>query len=207
VVLSADHGICPLVEVSRQQSHPEAQRVREDVFLPNAQEYLQGYYGKQQNLPLPIEKVVGDGIYLNQRWLREIGHPAGEVEKVLADWFGHQPGIQQAYTRSQLVGTLPANDALGKQVQLSFHPKRSGDVIIVLRPYCYLGGKYNNGTTHGSPHPYDTHVPLLVFGPDVKPGARQDLVTPQAAAAIMAQALGIKPPHEEYPVPAGLFVK
>jgi hypothetical protein len=49
-------------------------------------------------------------------------------------------------------------------------------------------------------------VPLLVFGPGIRPGVRHDRVTPQAAAAILAHGLGIAPPaRAEAPVPAGLF--
>jgi len=62
--------------------------------------------------------------------------------------------------------------------------------------------------THGSPHPYDTHVPLLVIGADVKSGLRQERVTPLATAAILARAAGIAPPEgAEYPAPEGLFKK
>jgi hypothetical protein len=79
----------------------------------------------------------------------------------------------------------------------------------VLAPYCMLASyTKDTGTTHGTPHPYDTHVPLLVFGPGVKPGVREERVTPQAAAAILARALGVPPPAKaEAKVPEGLFGK
>jgi len=61
-------------------------------------------------------------------------------------------------------------------------------------------------TTHGTPHPYDTHVPLLVMGPRIAGGTRTDPVAPQAMAAILAEALHIPPPNgTEFPVPLGLF--
>jgi hypothetical protein len=62
------------------------------------------------------------------------------------------------------------------------------------------------GTMHGTPHEYDTHVPLLVYGPGVRPGVRKEAVTPQAVATVLAPALGIKPPScAEAPVPDGFF--
>lgn len=64
------------------------------------------------------------------------------------------------------------------------------------------------GTNHGTPHDYDTHVPLLVYGPGIRSGVRHDAVTPQAAAVILAHALGIKPPAKaDVDVPADLFVE
>ena len=89
----------------------------------------------------------------------------------------------------------------------SYHPDRCGDLGIVIKPYYLFDDKeYVSGTSHGSPHSYDTHVPLFVFGPGVKPGQRTDDVAPQAVAAIFAQALGIRPPEAaEYAVPSDLL--
>ena len=81
-------------------------------------------------------------------------------------------------------------------------------VAVVVLPY-YLEGdnEYDpSGTTHGSPHAYDTHVPLLVFGTNVKPGVRKEEVPPALIAAIFAKALGIAPSKTtEYACPEGLF--
>ena len=65
---------------------------------------------------------------------------------------------------------------------------------------------FRGENTHGTPYPYDTHVPLIVFGTGVRPGVREERVAPMSAAAILARALGVPPPEgAEYPVPAGLF--
>ena len=40
----------------------------------------------------------------------------------------------------------------------------SGDVQFVLKPY-WMFSPGNTGTTHGSPYPYDTNVPILIYGP------------------------------------------
>jgi hypothetical protein len=95
---------------------------------------------------------------------------------------------------------------MGQRVKRSFYPERSGDVVIVPKPY-YLITDRLTGTTHGSPHPYDTLVPLLVYGPGVHAGVRDDAVTPQAAVPILAHTLGVKPPADaETGVPEKLFV-
>jgi hypothetical protein len=100
---------------------------------------------------------------------------------------------------------MPA-DPLGQRVWRSFHPDRSGDVVVVQKPYHIFTTPLATGTLHGTPHPYDTHVPLLVFGRGVRPGPRQDPVTPQACAAILAHALGIAAPAAaEAPLPDELF--
>ena len=49
------------------------------------------------------------------------------------------------------------------------HNKRSGDITFVLEPgwFSWLSLQ---GTTHGSPYTYDTHVPIIFYGQGIKPG-------------------------------------
>ncbi len=78
--------------------------------------------------------------------------------------------------------------------------------MLVIKPYQLFTSRLE-GTGHGSPHAYDAHVPFLVFGPGIRKGVRQEEISPQAAAAIFARSLGIRPPATaETPVPPGLFV-
>jgi hypothetical protein len=67
-------------------------------------------------------------------------------------------------------------------------------VGVVLRPYFLMETKYKTGATHGSPHPYDTHVPLLLYGPGIPPGVFDERVTPQALPVVLARALGVRAP-------------
>ena len=119
--------------------------------------------------------------------------------------------LQAAYTRTELLKG-PLADATGRMVQKSFHPDGSGDVIVVLQPYHLFSQPLDSPktaayrTTHGSPYPYDTHVPLVVMGPGIVPGARSERITPQALASILARAMAVPPPKgAEAPVPEGLF--
>ena len=49
-------------------------------------------------------------------------------------------------------------------------------------------------------------VPLMVLGPGLVPGVRQERIAPQANVPILAKALGIRPPEKcDFPLPAKLF--
>ena len=50
-----------------------------------------------------------------------------------------------------------------------FHQKRSGDIVFVLDPG-WMEAYSVQGTTHGSPYVYDTHVPIIFYGKGVKKG-------------------------------------
>src|SRR5262249_54200850 len=104
-----------------------------------------------------------------------------------------QRGVQAAYPRSRLVRGAFKDDPVGERVRQSFHPGPCGEVTVVPKPY-YLITEKLTGTLHGTPHAYDTHVPLLVYGAGWAARVRKDAVTPQAAVVILAHALGIKPP-------------
>jgi arylsulfatase A-like enzyme len=82
-------------------------------------------------------------------------------------------------------------------VERSFHPQRSGDLLLVTKPFYFWSSKYggqSTGTTHGTPHEYDTHVPLLLAGPGVQPGDHTRFVDMADLAPTLAALLGIEAP-------------
>jgi hypothetical protein len=209
LVLSADHGVGPLPELARAQGK-DAGRVSPEVLTTKASEFLNETFTPAGKKLFWIEAAAGPWVYLNRAAIKAQGLEPAPVEAALARWFARQPGIQGAYTRTQLSAATPKDDPLGEMVRLSFDAERSGDVYVVQKPYYLitppLSPKMYLRASHGTPHPYDTHVPLLVYGPGVRPGIRTERVTPQAAAAILTRGLGIAPPAgADAAVPAGLW--
>jgi predicted AlkP superfamily pyrophosphatase or phosphodiesterase len=203
LALSADHGVSPLPEVAAKQGK-NAKRVIASDETRDITEFLETTFPKESNVK-PIKKLLNESVYLNPEWVKAQGLEPAKVEEVLAEWLKKRPAYETVYTRSQLLKGVADDDKIGQMVRRSFHPDRSGDVMMVLKPYHIVWYRLK-GTGHGTPYEYDTHVPLLVYGPGLIPGARKDPVTPQAAATILAQALGIKPPAmAEAPVPARVF--
>jgi hypothetical protein len=202
LALTADHGVCPLPEVARAQGK-DAGRIPPSLLKTRANAFLTATFGGSARTRW-VEEAADPWVYLNEEVARAHGLETAKVAEALAAWLKRQPGIQAAYTRAQLLHGLPP-EAVGQSVRRSFYPDRCGDVAVVVKPY-YIVWPDQTGTTHGTPHPYDTHVPLLVYGPGVKKGVRRDRVTPQAAAVVLARALGIAPPEKaEVGVPEGLF--
>lgn len=193
LALTADHGICPLPEESRARGI-EAMRVPPSLLSTDAEDFLRLTFGRQGDLARWIEARSEPWVYLNQALLKERGLKQAEVEAALARWYSKQPGILKAYTRTQLLGDLPDDDLIGQSLLRSFHPQRSGDVAVILKPYHLFSSPLSVGTNHGTPHTYDTHVPLFVIGSGMAPGTSGKRVTPQVITPIFARALGIEPP-------------
>jgi hypothetical protein len=92
--------------------------------------------------------------------------------------------------RAELEGRVPS-DPWSRRVLLSFHRERSGDVDVLLEPYWMSA---SSGTTHGTAHSYDTHIPLMVMGPGIRPGRYDRTVVLNDLAPTLATLLGIETP-------------
>ena len=188
----------------------DAKRIPPKPLVLAAERFLQQTYGKpdggENDRNLWLEKLSPPHVYLNHRLLMAKELDPGAVADRLADWLRTQPGILAAYPAHRFSGAR-GGDPVRVQVRASYHPDRGGDVVVVTKPYSLLDD-YETGTSHGTPHEYDTHVPLIVFAPGVAGGVRTEKVTPLHAAAIASRLLGVDPPKTaEYPVPASLYGK
>ena len=193
-VLSADHGVCPLPERAV-ATHPDARRFDPVATYAPLSGVLDARFGRGETPGQWVERIDYPWIYLNQRHVAAMKLDRAAVERVAADWAGHRPEVAAvAFPREVLAGP-PSEEPFARAAQLSFHPDRSGDVYLVAQPYCNPGGKLASGTTHGTPHPYDTHVPILAFGANVPQlGEQSGRVSSLLVAPIVARCLGLAPP-------------
>ena len=105
-----------------------------------------------------------------------------------------EPGIAAAYTRAELESGSRAGSPYFEQVRRTWNRELSGDVQFVLKPYWMLTST-TSMTTHGSPHPYDTNVPLAFYGPPwVKPGRIETRAEVADLAPTLASILGVPAP-------------
>ena len=117
------------------------------------------------------------------------------VEYALAEELRTVRGVAYAFTRSDLLsGRVPSTE-LGRKIARSFHPTRSGDVVIVQQQFWYL---YHDpeccASMHGSPYSYDTFVPVIFYGPGVPARSIARPIEPASIAPTLATLLNIKPP-------------
>jgi hypothetical protein len=218
LAVSADHGVAPLVEFARKEGK-DAQRVDPELLMSKAQEFLDKKFlqpGERAPWLEPIRRPMA-WVYLNQATLKELKLQPDAVERALAEWYEAQPGVDKAFTRADLANPGKEPHRYFEAIQRSYHPDCSGDVMVVLKPYHVFSPPNlaenpsknpSYRAMHGMPHAYDTHVPLLVMGPRIQPGVRDERVVPQTMASILAEALGVPSPADaEYATPEGLFKK
>jgi hypothetical protein len=102
------------------------------------------------------------------------------------------PHVARVYTREQLLLGVPG-DRIGSRVLRGFNPQRSGDLEILLEPYWM---RQATGTTHGTPYNYDAHIPLILMGQRIRPGAYADHAALNDLAPTLATLLAV-------PIPSG----
>jgi hypothetical protein len=186
VVLTADHGVAPVPEQMQTRKMP-AGRLGRDELVTAATAAMEAAYGKGDW----VSGRAGASLYLNRERIAERGLDAAAVERVAAAGLERLPAVWRTYTRSQLLEGRVSPDPWGRRVMRGFDRERSGDVEAVLEPYWMPEGI---GTTHGSPWSYDTHIPLVLMGPGIRPGRQDSSVVLNDLAPTLATLLRIETP-------------
>lgn len=208
LIVTADHGVCPMPERWAQE-RPDAERFdyREELNADVMGRVLDERFGRLGDDPTGWFADGGRShypqIYLNHANIEKHKVQVPDVAAALAKWAVNRPHTEAAFTRQQLLGP-PSADPLTRRCQLGYHPDRGGDVYVVQRAYCLPMGVASLGTSHGTPHPYDTHVPLFAVGGGVpKLGKKSEEVSSLLLGPIVCKALGIDPPAGVGKLPAG----
>ncbi len=76
----------------------------------------------------------------------------------------------------------------------SFHPRRSGDVMLAYRPECVEDYGQGQGISYGSLYNYDAQVPLCFYGPQFRAGVFEAPVESVDLAPTLARAMGVAAP-------------
>jgi predicted AlkP superfamily pyrophosphatase or phosphodiesterase len=168
IVLTADHGVMPTPEFATEQGM-DGQRSDAITVVGELMQALETHFGPGHYLQTP--KILEGNIYLNHDFLKEKNLNVNDVVDFIREWALGTGRFQACYSRQQLLDGLAPGE-VGQRVLNGFNAERSGDLVLVYKPYTISWGA--SGTTHGSPYSYDTHIPVLFHGPWFKPGRYAD---------------------------------
>jgi predicted AlkP superfamily pyrophosphatase or phosphodiesterase len=194
LAVTADHGVAPVPGAARAAKLP-AGVIDEQAAADAAEKALAAAFGRDQKW---VKSLVEENVYLDVAALDAHKVPHALAEETAAEALARVPGIYAAYGRTRILeGRLPHTDVAAR-VERSFHPRVSGDVVLVSDPLWMPGSgggsDRGKGTTHGSPYAYDTSVPLLLAGAGVRPGRYPRRVSTLDLAPTLADLLGVLQP-------------
>ena len=194
IVLSADHGQPEVPGHLHELGIQEAAYFDTDALDKTpAISALKQEFGLGEAL---IKAFFQPYLYLDRELIREKGLDQAAVEQAVAEELEKFDGIAAAVSASALrSGGLP-DTLLMRSILRNFHPKRSGDVILVFEPNVFINDfdGMSVASTHGSPWRYDTFVPVMFAGDGLEPRTVSRPVTPYDIAPTLAARLGVKPP-------------
>ena len=207
VVLTADHGGHDIPERHREHAAPTASRV--DPGLDAAA--MGTKIATQLKIQLkPKEQLLYGGasgdVYINNAL------PRRQRARVLAlakKLYQASPQVALVLTAAELqamprpVGP-PDAWTLAERARASFDPKRSGDLVLLLKPRVTpipeesAASASGYVATHGSPWDYDRRVPILFWRQGITPFEQPLPVETVDIAPTLASLIGLT-------VPAGTF--
>ncbi|HTM50680.1 MAG TPA: alkaline phosphatase family protein [Bryobacteraceae bacterium] len=188
VVLTADHGVAPVPELSVQRRMGGG-RIPAKAVQDAVQAALDQKFGKGKW----VLNSSAEALYLNRDLARQKKLESADVERVAAEAARSVPHIARVYTRGQLLSEHAMADRIGRRVQNGYHPVRGADLVMISEPY-YLTGGTAGSTSHGTPYNYDTHVPVIFMGSRIKPGKYYKAAAPNDIAPTLATLLEVEIP-------------
>lgn len=133
-------------------------------------------------------------LYLNDKAIDSAGLDKSEVKKFIISLLNKQDGLLLAFDNEEIEKVnLPRE--VRERFLNGFNYKRGGDIQVVLKPGNLYGRADGTGTTHGSWHPYDSHIPLLWMGWGIQKGKSNKVRYMTDIAPTVAAILRIQMPN------------
>ena len=188
LALSADHGVAPI------PVPPKGGRIATDDVRERIEDALVTAWGAPKTGTY-VESVNFTDVYFAEGVFNRLRANAGLLSSVTRS-IEEIPGVSRVLRTDQLSDS--SRDPIVRMAALSYMSSRSGELMVVPRENWFLGGRnLGTGTTHGTPHEYDTHVPLILFGGSVKSGRSSTAATPADIAPTLGSFAGVRLPQAE----------
>jgi arylsulfatase A-like enzyme len=197
VGLSADHGVAPVPEwraargeVGGRISLQQIRRAANDAFV--------AWLGPGDH----VVRAEYTQLYLSSAAQQRVAEQPDGLRAVMAA-IEQVPGIARVLPGAGLERERTSTDLIVRAAALSAVPGRSGQIVIVPKPYYIIGAA--DATTHGTSHEYDQHVPLIFFGAGVHPGHYDMPSSPADLAPTLASRIGLAMPGADGVALTGVF--
>jgi predicted AlkP superfamily pyrophosphatase or phosphodiesterase len=192
VVLSADHGVLPLVEVLQARG-VAARRTGPEALRQPVEAALEARFPGITGL---VASWDGPNVYLDLDALGRQRLHRADAEKAVIEGLMKSGLVDRVYTHANLLGEAPADDPEFRLFRNAFFQPRSAHLITRLKPYVYIGS-YVGGTSHGTVQDYDRHVPVIFMGTGVKPGQHDAESGPEDIAPTLGALVGLDYPEQD----------
>jgi len=134
-----------------------------------------------------VEKYLYPFLYLDGGGARAAENAAAAAGRAALE----EPEVAAYYTAG---GECSVHDEWERRFRNSFHPLRSGDVMLSYLPEYVEDFGTSRGVSYGSLYDYDSKVPLCLFGPQFRAGVFESPIESVDVVPTLARAIGVAPP-------------
>jgi alkaline phosphatase len=204
VVLTADHGGHDIPERNGPRSLPAAQRISPDVLPGNIGAAVAKELGLKGTALLGGEDFAND-VFLSPAVPAD--KRVAAIEAAVRKYSAH-PQVAKVFTRNELISasppTVPVDEwTLLDRAKASFNPLRSGDLVVLLKPYITTYLPPRNVDTdyiesHGSAWGYDRRVPIVFWWQGIAGFEQPAAVETVDIAPTLASLIGLQVPTGEF---------
>ena len=189
VFLTADHGVVSVPNELIKRNIP-AGYFNGANLLTEINGLLNKQFESDEDLALSYSNQQ---LFLNRKYISKHHLKLKDIQESAANYILTKEGVMNTYTAYQL-HHYEYENGFHSLIQNGFHQKRSGDVIVNYNPG-WIQWDSETGTTHGSCFSYDTHVPLLFWGANIKNDHSDEKVEIIDVAPSICLLLGISFPN------------
>lgn len=186
VFLTADHGGAHVPAFLQENKIP-AGNLNNNVLRKMLNDTLNKQFGEKD----VVQSILNHRIHFNKAKIKDFNQ-YNQIKKSIIFQLEQTEGIQiVADMENMEASAVP--EPLKTMLINGFNRKRSGPLVIVPEPAWITGRKV--GTTHGVWNPYDTHIPLVFMGWNIKSGKSNNVYGMTDIAPTLAALLKIQMPN------------
>lgn len=186
--LSADHGAPQSSGFLKENKYTSAGSLSSGDMTKILNRFCNGKFGDS----LLVKKIYDFQAYLNTKRIDSLGLNIKMVKKELVTYLKTMTEVWNAYDEEELETTILPT-VVKEKLSNSYYFRRSGDIQYFYKPQ-YIEGAAG-GTDHGAWYPYDSHIPLVWFGWNIKPGKTNREVYMTDIAPTLAAMLQVQMPN------------
>jgi hypothetical protein len=166
IALTADHGVASFPEVYAQRTGAPAFHVDVAPALSTVRSQMAARGADSSAL-----QFDGGMILLDRRVMTRARINADSLLRALARTLASLPGVLRVNRPSDLGMRDTTSDVFARRWLHTIPPDLPVELVVTLRPNSvwWTTPRY---AEHGSPHDYDAHVPVILYGPPFTAGRR-----------------------------------
>ena len=131
-------------------------------------------------------------LFFDKTIIKEKGLELSKIKQSFKDYIMTFKEVKRVYTEEEILNST-GNDYYLNFIFKGYDPKQNGDIVVL-----YGTGNIDHGitgTTHGTPYSYDTHVPCIFYGWNIKKGESHEKKEITQIAPTIAQKIQIPFPN------------